>query len=247
MSADIIIYALVAAGLVFWLKNVLGTKHGDERERPNPFTSAPEDSKPSETSGQFFSPETELGIMDDDKAVSSNADVLPYNVKIDNKTAENGLDDIGKMDSDFNLSHFVNGAQSAFVMIVEAFAKGDLETLENLLGQSVYRSFENAIHERQKNKETVITEIHAVHKMNILEAFLKNDMAYITVEFTAEETCIIKDDDGNIKAGDPDKTTEMVDIWMFGRNINSKDPKWMLYETRDGEEEDHKTPIPDAS
>ena len=27
----------VAAGLIFWLRSILGTRHGEERERPNPF------------------------------------------------------------------------------------------------------------------------------------------------------------------------------------------------------------------
>ena len=32
MTADLLVYALVAAGLVFWLRSILGTRHGDERQ-----------------------------------------------------------------------------------------------------------------------------------------------------------------------------------------------------------------------
>ena len=46
---------------------------------------------------------------------------------------------------------------------------------------------------------------------------------------------------------DPDRITEMADLWTFGRKLKSKDPTWLIYETQDGEPEDHKTPLPDAS
>jgi hypothetical protein len=38
----------------------------------------------------------------------------------------------------------------------------------------------------------------------------------------------------------------MKDVWVFGRDIASNEPEWHLYETRDDEIEDHKTPLPDA-
>ncbi|HRC27077.1 MAG TPA: hypothetical protein PKX87_06575, partial [Alphaproteobacteria bacterium] len=46
ISIDLILYAAIAVGLVFWLRSVLGTRHGDERQRPNPFA-PPSDSSPS--------------------------------------------------------------------------------------------------------------------------------------------------------------------------------------------------------
>ncbi len=37
MPADIVIYAVVAIGLIAWLRSILGTRNGSERSRPNPF------------------------------------------------------------------------------------------------------------------------------------------------------------------------------------------------------------------
>ena len=39
MHLDILIYAAVAAFLIYRLNAVLGTRNGSERQRPNPFTS----------------------------------------------------------------------------------------------------------------------------------------------------------------------------------------------------------------
>ena len=33
VTGELLIYALVAGGLVFWLRSILGTRHGEERDR----------------------------------------------------------------------------------------------------------------------------------------------------------------------------------------------------------------------
>jgi len=242
VPADILLYAIVAAGLVFWLKNILGTRHGDERQRPNPFSSAPEESADTNSSG------FNLGEKNFDSfGESQTQETLPRNVSVDNDLAEQGLADISKADRGFDFVHFITGAQDAFILIVEAFAKGDRQTLQNLLSEEVYRAFASAIEERERQEETVSTEIHSIRKAEILDAKIHEKTAYITIRFTADETCVIRDHNGEILSGDPDRITEMKDIWVFGRAIKSRDPAWLVYETRDEEPEDHKTPVPETT
>ena len=57
---------------------------------------------------------------------------------------------------------------------------------------------------------------------------------------------MITDKAGKIISGDPDKTTVIVDVWVFGRPLNFDGPEWYLYETRDEDAEDHKTPLPEG-
>ena len=38
---DILIFAMIAAFLVYRLRGVLGRRHGEERQRPNPYTFRP--------------------------------------------------------------------------------------------------------------------------------------------------------------------------------------------------------------
>ena len=240
MPADLLLYAIVAAGLVFWLRSVLGTRHGDEPQRPNPFTSSSE----TEASPPSALPEKEvlglgLDVRHDDQS-------LPRNVTIQ-ENAKKGLNDLQNADRHFEIAHFAQGAEKAFILIVESFAKGDRETLKDLLSDSVFLAFDQVIEQREKNGESVETEIHAVRKIELLDCALHDRQAYITVQFTADETCIIRDKDQNVIAGDPERITEMCDIWVFSRDIKSRDPVWQLVETRDGEPEDHKTPLPDAS
>lgn len=239
LPVDILLYALVAAGLVFWLRSVIGTRHGDERERPNPFTSAPAEKPAFEG--------TDAAKTLDLPAIADTG-MMPRNASITNAASEMGLEDIARADRSFDPVSFITAAQEAFAIVVEAFAKGDRETLRDLLADPVYSAFDAALRDREKKGETVSTEIHAVRHADITDARLTGKDAYITIRFTADETCVIRNANGAILSGDPDRITEMVDLWTFTRNVKSRDPRWLLCETRDGDVvEDHKTPMPDVT
>ncbi|MAH04373.1 MAG: Tim44/TimA family putative adaptor protein [Alphaproteobacteria bacterium] len=235
METDILIYAIIAAVLVVWLRNILGTRNGDEQQRPNPYV---------ESEQNKAKPKNIVGL-----------DGQPFVVDMENPLKKLDLSDelikeaegLSRQMRDFDAISFVENAKNAFVMVVEAFAKGEKDVLEMLLAPSVYESFEGAIKEREKKGETVSTEIHAVRKADIVDIQQKNGIAYVSIRFTADETCVIRDKDDNILSGDPERITEMVDVWTFGRKIKAKEPTWLLFETRDDEVEDHKTPIPEAS
>lgn len=239
MQADLILYALVAAGLVFWLRSVLGTRHGDERERPNPFTAPPAEKQPVETAA-----------VSEDVVSLPMAEMkpsLPRNASIASETVERALMEMTRIDGDFDIAKFAQGAQDAFVIIVESFASGDRDTLKNLLEPNVYQAFDAALTVRENTGETMSTEIHAVRRVEFLDATLNGREAAVTIRFIADETCVIRGKDNLILSGDPDRITEMNDIWTFARTLRSRDPRWLLRETRDGEvKEDHKTPVPDV-
>ncbi len=239
VPADLIVYALVAAGLVFWLRNILGTRSEDDPQRPNPFVQQPEElSDISQKIQEHISPARtgSLGAQDHIIALAQNKNGP---LSIDNKTAENRLLEISKADKDFDVNLFLDGAQNAFALIVEAFATGERETLKNLLSKAVYNTFESAIIEREKRGEIQETQIHTIRKATILDACMKNKSIFITVSFTAEETSVTKDESGEIIAGHPDKTSDMHDIWTFGREIGSSDPRWLVFETRSDHEDDN--------
>ena len=243
IPADILLYALIAAGLVFWLRNLLGTRHGEERERINPFTQEPETKTPPRQT-ETTPKETTLALQTPEE---QEKDALPRNVEIEHEETWSDLSFIHKLDRNFDIGGFASAAQDAFVIVVEAFAKGDRETLKDLLSGPVYASFDQAISEREQKGETIATEIHAIRKVEVLSAHVEKPMGYITLRFIADETAVIRDKDGDIISGDPDRITEMNDIWVFSRNLKSKDPRWLVHETRDGNvKEEHKTPVPDS-
>lgn len=238
MPVDLLLYVVIAAVLVFWLRNTLGTRHGSERERPNPLEGMGQPRL--ETRGKI------LDITDGVYPDRDMVDDLLHGIDCQDKDAQQGILDLIRTDRSFDPHIFVEGARDAFPIIIESFAKGDLRTLKDLLSPGVYTAFEQAIEDRQVKGQTVATEIHAVRKTQIIDVRLMERMAYIKIRFIADETSVTRDRDGNILSGNPDRITEMNDVWTFGRDLRSKDPTWFLYETSDDVPEHAKTYIPDA-
>lgn len=229
MSADLIVYAIVAAGLIFWLRSILGTRHGEEHERPNPYL-APE---PGMEADQGARPAQENEPKSQEDQIRDLAETSKNQFSIDSKTAEQGLIDIAAQDKSFDIKTFLSAAEDVFVFVVEGFADGDKETLKDLLAEPVYKVFEEAIDARERRHEILETEIHAIRKVDVVSATLEKDnMAYISLLFTADETNVTRDKGGDVIDGDPDRVNEMHDLWTFGRNLKGKDPRWLVYETR---------------
>lgn len=241
MAVDLIIYAVIAVVLVVWLRNTLGTRHGEERQRDNPVAGVTQNKPVSDAVKGRIIDITDAGSVSLEPLASAF-----QGIDMADKSVEDGLKEIMRADRSFDPHRFIAGAREAFPMIVECFAEGDTETLEGLLSPSVYTAFAEVINERKIKGETVKTEIHAVRKATILEARTAERMTYIKIRFTAEETCVIRDREGAILSGNPDRITEMTDVWTFGHDARSKDPTWLLVETSDDVVEDHKTPIPNA-
>lgn len=238
LSADILLYALVAAGLVFWLKNILGTRHGDEKTRHNPYAGG--------AAGIPDSVSTDTGAMEDSVQIKTHEIVeLSKNptetLSIESKRAETGLLDIANASRDFEIKKFLEAAQDAFVIIVESFAEGDKDTLKTLLAKPVYDAFAHAIDDRFSAGQSLETEIHAIKKAEVIDAVLDKKTAYITIRFTASETSVERDENGEILSGHPDQVTDMRDIWVFSRQVNSRDPRWLVYETRGDFDGDNET------
>lgn len=227
MTGDLIIYALIAGGLIVWLRNVLGTRHGDERQRPNPFAEHKESPSKHADNNVISLDNTVSAIQENPSAVH-----LPDKVSVKD-SAGNGINEIARQDRSFDLKTFAQGAQDAFVMIVEAFAKGDTEMLRMLLADDIFKTFKSAIDGRNKRGETMQTDIHALRKCDIENAWISDRKAYITIRFTADETIVIRDQDNEILSGDPDRIYENIDVWTFSRSLKSKNPTWLLVQTKD--------------
>lgn len=233
VALDIIIFALIAAFLVYRLKNVLGTRHGGERQRPNPFGERAEQPRAPQ-------PDAAVGPVIDAQAVPlTPAAPLVFDGVVDpardaDHRIRQGLQDIADADRYFDLPSFVGGARYAFEMIVTAYAKGDRETLRPLLSPKLMRDFEAGIAAREKNGHTSDLTIHRIKRAQVIEAHLGGTMAYVTVDFDVEETTVTRDAEGRVVDGDPDRIFSVEDIWTFTRDTRSSDPNWMLIETRAG-------------
>lgn len=227
MTAELLVYALVAAGLVFWLRSILGTGADDDNGRSAPRLELDAD-------GKVIDLDAPTGENDKGALINELAEAGKGNMSIGNEASQNALHDILKIDQDFDVYVFLQAAQDAFVYIVESFADGDRETLEDLLGHDVFVAFSKAIDAREKAGETMMNEIQSIQKSEIIEVRLESRRdAFVTVRFWAQETSVTRDSNGEIISGHPDKMIDMRDVWTFKRDLKSKDPRWLVVETRE--------------
>jgi predicted lipid-binding transport protein (Tim44 family) len=142
-----------------------------------------------------------------------------------------GLDAIAAQDSSFDPRHFLSGARSAYEMIVLAFANGDRRALKDLLSPDVYDSFDAVIKDREKHEQKTETRFVSIDKAELVGAEARDRSAQLTVRFVSQMISVTRDKAGNIVDGNPEKVSDITDVWTFARDITSRDPNWKLVGT----------------
>ena len=128
---------------------------------------------------------------------------------------------------------FIEGASDAFTMIVDAFAKEDLKSLQGLLGAELYGAFEGAIEDRKAQGLKLENTIIKFDSVKVTSAQMAGKIARIGLEFTSEQVPIMRDAKGEIVEGNPQQIDQIIDSWVFERDIRSEDPNWRLVQTEE--------------
>lgn len=128
--------------------------------------------------------------------------------------AAGGLEEIYNADNSFSVSGFMQGAKSAYTMIVGAFARGDRDALRPLLDDDVYEAWDAAISARANTGESTF-ELLRIKRAEIDSAELDGRMARIMMRYEAE-------------LGDGETTRTAKEIWTFMRDVTAADPNWIL-------------------
>jgi predicted lipid-binding transport protein (Tim44 family) len=142
-----------------------------------------------------------------------------------------GLDQIAAADRGFSAPAFVDGAKKAYEMIVEAFAKGDRDTLRNLLSTEVFDSFSGEISAREQRGDAADAHVVSIDSATVEDAKVELRKAQITLRFVVKLQSIRRDSAGAVIEGDPERPLEIVDLWTFARDVAARDPNWKLVAT----------------
>jgi len=218
----------VAIVILFRLRSVLGTRTGHER---SPLERRPEAAAERKAETIIpLRPRPAEPQMDDERRARKLASEIEQHAHGDAAVAE-GLRAIAEADPSFGPKSFLEGAKSAYEMIVTAFAAGDKRTLRNLLDKEVYEGFEGVINAREAAGQKVDFTFVGLPRIEISEAELDKRNAQITIRFFAEVVSATRDKDGNLIEGNADQVQNIADEWTFARNPKSRDPNWKLVAT----------------
>ena len=143
----------------------------------------------------------------------------------------NFLRQIVQAEPGFDVGQFVDGAQSAYRMILEAYWKGDEDALDWLVEADVKQAFADAIAARTESGHVLDNRLVSIERAVIADASLDGKLARITVRFDADIAAVTRDSEGNVVAGSMSDAVETHDVWTFARTLRSSDPNWKLADT----------------
>jgi predicted lipid-binding transport protein (Tim44 family) len=212
---ETVIFAMIAAFLGLRLYTVLGKKTGHEQTLVKP------------TESKVPTPIVS-GKADDasEGSAPNSAPDAPY----DDRAAA-GIRAIMAADARFNPADFVEGAQSAYAMILEAFWKGDVAAFEDYVSADVASAFSDAVKTRKKAGETLDNRLIRIERATIAEASLSGKTARIMVRFDADIAAVTRNAEGKVIAGSLSDAVLTHDAWTFEKEIRSSDPNWVLVDT----------------
>ena len=212
---SIVLLAMIAAFLGMRLYSVLGKRTGheqepvlprrDERAAPAPVRLDEGDTPPAsaaaDTAGLVYEP-----------------------------AAESGLRQLLATDRNFDAGRFMEGAEAAYRMILEAYWKGDRDTLRDLCDDDSYEAFADAITAREARGETLDNRLIGIDSAKITAVEMSRGEARISVRYHADISAVTRDAEGRMIAGSMSDASQTDDLWTFRRQIGSGDPNWLLDE-----------------
>ena len=214
----IVILALVALFIGLRLYSVLGERTGHEQQ---PIL------KPAESDARAAPHVAQPIATQPAAAEAGDMAFVP--------TAGPGVRAILAADPNFDVARFLEGAKSAYRMILEAFWKGDLDTMKGHVEPHIYEAFESSVEQRRKDGLTLDNRLVAIEQAVISEATLERGVAVITVRFEADIAAVTRSSEGQVVAGSLSDAVQTRELWTFRRDTASRDPNWLLVETDDEE------------
>jgi len=207
MDPTTIIFIALAAFIAYRLYSVLGARTGEERSREIDRLASKArdengDAKPAE-------PEPVRPLP----PVSAAAEPLRAG------------------DPEFDERVFLDGAESAYEMIVEAFSSGDLKSIRRFINPSVFDAFKAAVADRESAKQRAELKFVGIEKTSIESSRVENGEMIAVVDFISNQVRATYDDKGGLVSGDPNRIDLVHDRWTFSHPLKASDPNWMLIAT----------------
>lgn len=142
-----------------------------------------------------------------------------------------GFAQIKQRDKQFDEEAFLEGAKTAFEMVITAFNERDKETLKMLLADKIYDKFEAALDQQEKDSRFSQTTLVALVRAEFTRAALVGDVAEIDIAFESEQIQIVKNEKGETIEGDVSDQQIVEDHFSFARDTRSSAPDWKITAT----------------
>ncbi|MDI4664066.1 Tim44/TimA family putative adaptor protein [Xanthobacter autotrophicus] len=225
-----IIFLALAVFIFVRLRSVLGQRTGRERPPYDPYSR--DTARPPQPATDKVVPLPERPVPGAPAPVDEAPPAYRWEGVAEEGTATAAaLDEIARIEPDFDAKHFLTGARAAYEMIVTAFAAGDRRMLKDLLAKDVYDGFVAAIADRESRRETMESRFVAIEQAELQDVTVRARNAQLTVRFVSKLISVTRGPDGAVVDGSPDTVADVTDVWTFARDLGTRDPNWKLVAT----------------
>lgn len=208
----VIVFAMIAGFLALRLYSVLGRRSGHEQPLPKPA-------------------EERVGVAPAVRTIDMPAEPREPQPRPIASEAEAGLRAVVAAEPSFDVTRFMGGAQAAYRMVLEAYWRGDEDTLAGLVAPDVLEAFRGAIVARREAGHVLENRLVSVERATIVSASVENNVARLMVRFDADIAAVTRDAEGHVVAGSTSDAVQTHDVWTFARTLRSADPNWILADT----------------
>lgn len=132
----------------------------------------------------------------------------------------------------FSPKEFLQGAASAYEMIVEAYASGDVQNIKGFVSPDVLESFQAGIDQRTAAGHEMVLTFVGVDTPEVVRSGRRDDRFQVELSFRSEQVRATKDAEGNVLDGSEELVITVIDRWVFERPVRSRDPNWTLVATQ---------------
>lgn len=223
---DIIVFAVVAAVIIFKIIRVLGTRVDGEPTA--------DDFMRGFTKNQD-KPGADSADNDDETPNANVVDVEPITVKDEKLMAfSEKWQQIKAIDPSFEPERFIKGAERAFEMILNAYVGGDKDVINRFVVPDLAKFLIQVMDKRtqdgltQEKKFLIGLNASEVKLVDIIN----ESKVYIEVLFESEQIFALYDVGGRCVEGDPSQLLQKSDTWVFTKDIKDKSPIWYLTEIK---------------
>ena len=234
---DIIFFAMIAIFLILRLRGALGKRDGNEGSGfQDLFKQGPAEGETAQENEEnnivnLSQRDIKADVSENFRTDDNQTDKSVNEMQDDSPLAA-GYAQLRHNDSNFDDEDFVVGARVAFEMILKAYSSADVDGLKDLLSNEVYGNFAKAIQDREQAGHVMEDTLVGIMKSEIVEAYMEDRNAHVTVKFVSEQVNAIRDENGDVVEGEPNTVLTVTDFWTFARDTKNTDPNWFLVATR---------------
>lgn len=143
------------------------------------------------------------------------------------------LTEICKADPNFDKNEFLRFCETDIIPnVLEAIVRGDVEVLQDWCHEAAFNALSTPIKQAHKLQYQFCSRVLDIENVELAMGKIMEQGPVLVITFQAQQIMALRDANGKLVEGDPEKVQRVHYVWVLCRDQNEFDPKaaWRLLE-----------------